>query len=89
MLTDLLTLWKQGSRKALDIAVELGVYDSVEILSSACNNVLKGVEAPVRIRPGPLIKAYLRKLPEGPVKYIVERAESGRIVLWRLTRKSY
>lgn len=98
LLIDCLTLWKWCGRKALDIAVELGVYDSMKMLSSACREVLRGAEAPVKIHPAVLLKAYLRKVLEDPafratspniVKYLAKRREIGRIILWRLLRKTY
>ena len=46
LLLDCLMLWKWGSRRAWKIASELGVYNSVEVLSSTCSEVLKGAEAP-------------------------------------------
>ena len=98
LLLDCLTFWKWGGRKALDIANELGVYDSMKILLSTCRDVLRSAEAPVKIHPVSLFKAYLKKALEDPlfratspniIRYIMGRPESGRIVLWRLTRKSY
>lgn len=98
LLMDCLALWKWGNRKALDIASELGVYDSIKILSSACHEVLNGVEAPVKIHPASLFKAYLRKAFEDPlfratspniIRYIIERSDSGGMVLHRLTRRGY
>ena len=98
LLLDCLTFWKWGSRKALDIANELGVYDTIKILSSACHDVLRSAEAPVKIHPVMLLRAYLRKLLKDPIfratspnilRYLMERGEAGRLVLWRLLRKTY
>lgn len=97
-LVDCLTLWKWSNKRVLDIADRLGVYDSIKILSSICHNILRGVEAPVRIHPALLAKAYFRKALEDPffrgtslniIKYLIGKSEVGRLVLWRLTRKSY
>jgi hypothetical protein len=98
LLMDCLVAWSWMSKRAWDIAVEHGVEEALEALLEACSLVRRGlVEAPYRLKPHVLFKAYARKVFHDTVfrstllnipRYMARR-DLGLRVLTRLTRRSY
>jgi hypothetical protein len=98
LLMDCLVAWSWMSKAAWDIAVEHGVEEALEALLEACSLVRRGlVEAPYRLKPHVLLKAYARKVLHDTVfrstllnipRYMARR-DLGLRVSTRLTRRSY
>jgi hypothetical protein len=98
LLMDCLVAWSWMSKRAWDIAVEHGVEGALEALLEACSLMRRGlVEAPYRLKPHVLFKAYARKVFHDTVfrstllnipRYMARR-DLGLRVSTRLTRRSY
>jgi len=99
LLMDCLVIWRWLSSKAWRVAAELGVEAALRELLKACNLVNRGLaEAPYRLKPHTLTRAYLGKalsdalfrttLPNA-LRYLLSRKNVGARILNRLTRKSY
>ena len=99
LLIDCLVVWGWLSGRAWRVAAELGVEAALRGLLEACDLVKRGVaEAPYRLRPYTLARAYLGKALGDPVfratlpnafRYLLSRRNVGAEVLGRLTRRSY
>jgi hypothetical protein len=97
LLLDCITLWRWGNKKAYRAAENLGVGESIKILSSTCLKILRGTDAPTRIGMGELARAYTIKIIEDPVfrettmnalKYMGQ-ARAPKALIWKITRKTY
>lgn len=99
LLLDCITITKWFSSKVIDIAREFAVERSLEIALDLCKAIEQGVaEAPYKIPLPHIARLYLSKAVADPyfrrtalniLRYLAKRRQSGYIVLWRLTRKSY
>jgi hypothetical protein len=99
LLMDCLVAWSWLNKGAWDIAVEHSVEESLETLLETCSLIRNNlVEAPCRIKPSILLKAYMGKLVNDPllrgtlvniVKYFASRRDIGEKIVSRITRKSY
>jgi hypothetical protein len=79
--------------------VEHSVEESLETLLETCSLIRNNlVEAPCRIKPSILLKAYMGKLVNDPLlrgtllniaKYFASRRDIGEKIVSRITRKSY
>jgi len=98
LLMDCLVAWSWMNKGAWDIAVEHGVEEALEALLEACSLVRRGlVEAPYRLKPHVLLKAYTHKALHDTLfrstllnipRYMARR-DLGLRVSTRLTRRSY
>jgi hypothetical protein len=98
LLMDCLVAWSWMSKAAWDIVVEHGVEEALEALLEACSLVRRGlVEAPYRLKPHVLLKAYAHKALHDTLfrstlfnipRYMARR-DLGLRVSTRLTRRSY
>jgi hypothetical protein len=98
LLMDCLVAWSWMCRGVWSIAVEYGVEEALEALLEACSLVRRGlVEAPYRLKPHVLFKAYIHKALHDTLfrstllnilRYLAGR-DLGLRVLTRLTRRSY
>jgi hypothetical protein len=98
LLMDCLVAWSWMSRGVWSIAVEHGVEEALEALLEACSLVRRGlVEAPYRLKPHVLLKAYAHKALYDTLfrstlfnipRYMARR-DLGLRVSTRLTRRSY
>jgi len=99
LLMDCLVAWRWLSSGAWRVAAELGVEDALRELLKACDLVKRGLaEAPYRLGPHTLARAYLGKALGDPVfratlpnalRYLLSHKDTGAEVLGRLTRRSY
>jgi hypothetical protein len=99
LLMDCLVTWSWLNKRAWDIALEHRVEESLEALLETCSLIKNNlVEAPCRIKPSILLKAYMGKLVNDPllrgtlvniVKYFASRRDIGEKIVSRITRKSY
>jgi len=99
LLMDCLVAWSWLNRRAWDIAVEHRVEESLETLLETCSLIKNNlVEAPCRLKPSILLKAYMGKLVDDPllrgtllniVEYFTSRRDIGEKIVSRITRKSY
>ncbi len=99
LLMDCLVAWKWMNRKAWDIAIEFGVERALQTLLHVCNLLRSGlVEAPYKLEQSILFRVYLDKALHDPVfrttmlnilKYIILVRNSGRMIFYKITRKSY
>jgi hypothetical protein len=99
LLMDCLVAWSWLYKRAWDIAVEHRVEESLEALLETCSLIRNNlVEAPCRIKPSILLKAYMGKLVNDPLlrgtliniaKYFTSRRDIGEKIVSRITRKSY
>jgi len=98
LLMDCLVAWSWMSRGVWSIAVEHGVEEALEALLEACSLVRRGlVEAPYRLKPHVLFKAYTHKALHDTLfrstllnipRYMARR-DLGLRISTRLTRRSY
>ena len=99
LLLDCLVVWRWLSGRAWKVAAELGIEAALRELLEACDLVKRGLaEAPYRLRPHTLARAYLGKalgdsafratLPNA-LRYLLLRRNVEAEILNRLTRKSY
>ena len=98
LLMDCLVAWSWMSKRAWNIAVEHGVEEALEALLEACSLVRRGlVEAPCRLKPHVLLKAYTHEILRDALfrstllnipRYMARR-DLGSRVSTRLTRRSY
>jgi hypothetical protein len=98
LLMDCLVAWSWMSRGVWSIAVEHGVEEALEALLEVCSLVRRGLaEAPYRLKPHVLFKAYARKALHDTLfrstllnipRYMARR-DLGLRVSTRLTRGSY
>jgi len=99
LLMDCLVAWSWLNKKTWDIALEHRVEESLETLLEICSLVKNNlVEAPYRIKPSILLRAYMGKLVNDPLlqgtllniaKYFTSRRDIGEKLVSRITRKSY
>jgi len=98
LLMDCLVAWSWMSRGVWSIAVEHGVEGALEALLGVCSLVRRGlIEAPYRLKPHVLFKAYTYKAFHDTLfrstllnilRYMARR-DLGLRVSARLTRRSY
>ena len=99
LLMDCLVAWSWLNKRAWDIVVEHRVEGSLEALLETCSLVENSlVEAPCRIKPSILLRAYMDKLVNDSLlrgtlvniaKYFASRHDIGEKIISRITRKSY
>jgi len=99
LLIDCLTAWSWLTGRTIRVAEELGAGRALEKLLNTCREIRVGAsEAPYKIPAPRLIGVYLEKAIADRVfratalnilKYILRRGDSGRVILQRLTRRSY
>jgi hypothetical protein len=99
LLMDCLVAWSWLNKRAWDIAVEHRVEESLETLLETCSLVKNNlVEAPCRLKPSILLRAYMGKLVNDPllrgtlvniVEYFASRRDIGEKIIARITRRSY
>jgi hypothetical protein len=98
LLLDCITAWTWTNKRTWSIALELRARRALEELLKACNMIREGlVEAPYKLKPHVILKAYTEKMIEDPVfrattpntlRYITTR-RAGAQILARLRRRSY
>jgi hypothetical protein len=99
LLMDCLVAWSWLNKRAWDIAVEHRVEGSLEALLETCSLIRNNlVEAPCRLKPSIMLRAYMGKLVNDPLtrgtllniaKYFTSRRDIGEKIVYRITRKSY
>ena len=99
LLMDCLVACSWLNKRAWDIALEHRVEESLEALLETCSLIRNNlVEAPCRIKPSILFRAYMGKLVNDPLprgtlvniaKYFASRRDIGEKIVSRITRKSY
>ena len=99
LLIDCLTMWSWLNRKAWSIATDFGVETALKELMKTCDLIKSGLlEAPCKVKPHVILKAYVEKTVKDPVfratlpnvlNYVASQKTAGRDILNRLTRKSY
>jgi hypothetical protein len=98
LLLDCITTWTWTNKRTWSIALELRAQRALEELLKACNMIREGlVEAPYKLKPHVILKAYTEKMIGDPVfrattpnmlRYITTR-RAGAQILARLRRRSY
>jgi hypothetical protein len=98
LLLDCITAWTWANKRTWGIALELRARRALEELLKACNMIREGlVEAPYKLKPHVILKAYTEKLVGDPVfratvpnmlRYVTTR-RAGAQILSRLRRRSY
>jgi hypothetical protein len=98
LLLDCITAWTWTNKRTWGIALELRAQRALEELLKACSMIREGlIEAPYKLKPHVILKAYTEKLIEDPVfrattpnilRYITT-CRAGAQVLARLRRRSY
>jgi hypothetical protein len=98
LLLDCITAWTWTNKRTWSIALELRARGALEELLKACNMIREGLaEAPYKLKPHVILKAYTEKMIEDPVfrattpnmlRYIVT-CRAGAQILARLRRRSY
>ena len=99
LLMDCLVAWSWLNKRTWDIAAEHRVEESLEMLLKTCSLIRNNlVEAPCRLKPSIMLRAYMGKLVNDPLirgtllniaKYITSRRDIGEKIVSRITRKSY
>jgi hypothetical protein len=98
LLLDCITAWTWTNKRTWGIALELRAQGALEELLKACDMIREGlVEAPYKLKPHVILKAYTEKMVEDPIfrattpnmlRYITTR-RAGAQILARLRRRSY
>ena len=98
LLLDCITAWTWTNKRTWGIALELRAQRALEELLKACSMIGEGlVEAPYKLKPHVIPKAYTEKMIGDPVsratvpnmlRYITAR-RAGAQILARLRRRSY
>ncbi len=98
LLLDCITAWTWTNKRTWSIALELRARRALEELLRACSMIREGlVEAPYKLKPHVILKAYTEKMIEDPafratvpntLRYITTR-RAGAQILSRLRRRSY
>jgi hypothetical protein len=98
LLLDCITAWTWTNKGTWSIALELRARGALEELLKACSMIREGLaEAPYKLKPHVILKAYTEKMIEDPVfrattpnmlRYITTR-RAGAQILSRLRRRSY
>ena len=98
LLLDCITAWTWTNKRTWGIALELRAQRALGEVLKACSMIREGlVEAPYKLKPHVILKAYTEKMIEDPVhrttasnmvKYITTR-RAGAQILARLRRRSY
>ncbi len=98
LLLDCITAWTWTNKRTWGIALELRAQRALEELLKACSMIREGLaEAPYKLKPHVILKAYTEKMVEDPVfratvpnmlRYITTR-RAGAQILARLRRRSY
>jgi hypothetical protein len=98
LLLDCITAWTWTNKRTWGIALELRARGALEELLKACSMIGEGlVEAPYKLKPHVILRAYTEKLVGDPVfrattpnmlRYITT-CRAGAQILSRLRRRSY
>jgi hypothetical protein len=98
-LIDCLTAWSWLSREVWGLAVDYGVEEALEELLRVCSLVRSGVEeAPCKLRPHAVLRAYVEKAMHDPsfrstlpnmLRYVITRRDIGEKIIARINRRSY
>jgi len=98
LLLDCITAWTWTNKRTWNIALELRAQKALEELIKACDMIWEGrVEAPYKLKPHVILKAYTEKMVGDPVfrattpnmlRYITT-CRAGAQILSRLRRRSY
>jgi hypothetical protein len=98
LLLDCTTAWTWTNKRTWGIALELRARRALEELLKACSMIREGlIEAPYKLKPHVILKAYTEKMIEDPafrattpnmLRYITTR-RAGAQILARLRRRSY
>jgi hypothetical protein len=98
LLLDCITEWTWTNKRTWSIALELRARRALEELLKACSMIWEGLaEAPYKLKPHVILRAYTEKLIEDPafrattpntLRYITTR-RAGAQILARLRRRSY
>jgi hypothetical protein len=98
LLLDCITAWTWTNKRTWGIALELRAQRALEELLRACSMIGEGlVEAPYKLKPHVILKAYTEKMVGDPVfrattpnmlRYITT-CRAGAQILARLRRRSY
>jgi len=98
LLLDCITAWTWTNKRTWSIALELRARGALEELLKACSMIGEGlVEAPYKLKPHVILKAYTEKMVGDPVfrattpnmlRYITT-CRAGAQILARLRRRSY
>jgi hypothetical protein len=98
LLLDCITAWTWTNKRTWSIALELRARRALEELLKACSMIWEGLaEAPYKLKPHVILRAYTEKLIEDPafrvttpntLRYITTR-RAGAQILARLRRRSY
>jgi hypothetical protein len=90
---------KALSREVWGLAVDYGVEEALEELLRVCSLVRSGVEeAPCKLRPHAVLRAYVEKTMHDPsfrstlpniLRYVITRRDIGEKIIARITRRSY
>jgi hypothetical protein len=99
LIMDCLVAWSWLNKRAWNIATEHRVEESLEMLLETCSLIRNNlVEAPCRLKPSIMLRAYMGKLVNDPLlrgtllniaKYFTSRRDIGEKIVSRITRKSY
>jgi hypothetical protein len=99
LLIDCLTVWSWLSREVWGLAVDYGVEEALEELLRVCSLVRSGVEeAPCKLRPRAVLRAYVEKTMHDPsfrstlpniLRYVITRRDIGEKIIARINRRSY
>jgi hypothetical protein len=87
------------SREVWGLAVDYGVEEALEELLRVCSLVKNGVEeAPCKLRPHAVLRAYVGKAMHDPsfrstlpniLRYVIMRRDIGEKIIARINRRSY
>jgi len=90
---------KALSREVWGLAVDYGVEEALEELLRVCSLVRSGVEeAPCKLRPRAVLRAYVEKAMHDPsfrstlpniLRYVITKRDIGEKIIARITRRSY
>lgn len=99
LLMDCLLAGSWLSREVWGVAVDYSVEEALEELLRVCSLVRSGVEeAPCKLRPHVVLRAYVEKAMHDPsfrstlpniLRYVITRRDIGKKIIARINRRSY
>ena len=99
LLMDCLVMWNWLNKEVWKISIDYDIETALEEVLGICSLVKNGfTEAPCKLNPSAILKAYAGKMIHDPafratfsniIKYILSRENTGSIIINRLSRKSY
>ena len=99
LLMDCLVMWNWLNKEVWKISIDYDIETALEEVLGICSLVKNGfTEAPCKLNPSAIFKAYAEKMIHDPafratfpniIKYISSRENAGSIIINRLSRKSY